>query len=397
MAAKLDASRAREELAMYKLQLDTAQKEILRAQDILRALEAQRDEAEASAARARTTARTLNERHLVRAAREEGRRVGFEEGIRRARHVNFDDGGYDDDDERSARRRTIHVDMDDDTSGGVRGQDQFHDDPNLRPESIRIRTPSITSNPLQDGQSASGRRSVTSIARPSNSARPLSTHTQTSTRTRRNSEVSIPPDGWIPHAGPDHTISIPPPNELGPPIPGPIPSTAVQSQDSASQGETSSSRPYSQPRRPSSPDSMSSTTTGISQLGLVSFPNPIAGGRSGPSGGRDREKVKERGLIRNLGVIRESSRSPSGSFGHGVGDGRSSPGFNPSKREEEAEWADARQSGGIEVCLFCFSYFVSFTTCVIRLLTERVCLLRLGIGECSPIDPGVQLHRGPGV
>ncbi|KAH9947224.1 hypothetical protein B0H21DRAFT_360859 [Amylocystis lapponica] len=84
LAAIQDANRAREELMTYKMQLDTALREISRGSDILKDVEAQRDDAEAAAAKARSTARRLRELQLVNQAREEGRRQGYAEGMNRA-------------------------------------------------------------------------------------------------------------------------------------------------------------------------------------------------------------------------------------------------------------------------------------------------------------------------
>ncbi|KAL4065057.1 hypothetical protein V8B97DRAFT_1915832 [Scleroderma yunnanense] len=84
-----EAARLREELKLYQLQLENAQKEIFRAQDIINQVSAQRNEAEADAARARTKARKLQEEKLVMLAREEGRRQGYQEGLTRGRRMGF--------------------------------------------------------------------------------------------------------------------------------------------------------------------------------------------------------------------------------------------------------------------------------------------------------------------
>jgi chromosome segregation ATPase len=68
--AEQDAARVWQELWLYKLKLDHVQHEISRAQESLRIVESQRDEADASAARARTIAQQLNQECLVQAARE---------------------------------------------------------------------------------------------------------------------------------------------------------------------------------------------------------------------------------------------------------------------------------------------------------------------------------------
>jgi chromosome segregation ATPase len=90
VAAQQDSARANEELRMYKLQLDYAQKEIYKAQAILESLEDQRHDAETNAAKARNVARRLREDNLVDLAREEGRRLGLQEGLSRSRRLGFD-------------------------------------------------------------------------------------------------------------------------------------------------------------------------------------------------------------------------------------------------------------------------------------------------------------------
>ncbi|KAH9485713.1 hypothetical protein JR316_0002626 [Psilocybe cubensis] len=85
LAAEQAADKANQEKRLYQFQLDTAQKEIERSQEAVRRIEKQRDEAEAEAARARDKARKLREEKLMLAAREEGRRMGFEAGFEHAR------------------------------------------------------------------------------------------------------------------------------------------------------------------------------------------------------------------------------------------------------------------------------------------------------------------------
>ena len=78
-----DAAAARTELALYKMQLEQAQREISRAQEYLDGLEARRHDAEEDAARARSVARKLQEERAVEAAREQGKQLGYDEGLRR--------------------------------------------------------------------------------------------------------------------------------------------------------------------------------------------------------------------------------------------------------------------------------------------------------------------------
>ena len=105
-----DINRVKEELGLYKIQLDLAQKgeffrlgsnldsvthrriyftaEIFRAQDVVNKLERQRADAEDEAVRTREKVRALTEARAVEQAMEEGRRLGFEEGLRQGRYAH---------------------------------------------------------------------------------------------------------------------------------------------------------------------------------------------------------------------------------------------------------------------------------------------------------------------
>ncbi|KAF8555408.1 hypothetical protein OG21DRAFT_902527 [Imleria badia] len=87
--AEQESARVREELGLYKLQLENAQKEIFRAQDTINQVASQRNEAEAEAARARTKARKVQEEKLVMLAREEGRRMGYQEALSMGRQIGY--------------------------------------------------------------------------------------------------------------------------------------------------------------------------------------------------------------------------------------------------------------------------------------------------------------------
>lgn len=77
-----DAAAARAELALYKMQLEQAQREVSRAQEYLDGLEARRHDAEQDAARARSVARKLQEERSIEAAREQGKQQGYNDGLR---------------------------------------------------------------------------------------------------------------------------------------------------------------------------------------------------------------------------------------------------------------------------------------------------------------------------
>ncbi|KJA20432.1 hypothetical protein HYPSUDRAFT_813123 [Hypholoma sublateritium FD-334 SS-4] len=78
---KQEALKAQQEVRLVQLQLQNAQEEIDRKQREMRRVERQRDDAEAEAARAREKARKLHEQTVAAAAREEGRRLGFQAGF----------------------------------------------------------------------------------------------------------------------------------------------------------------------------------------------------------------------------------------------------------------------------------------------------------------------------
>ncbi|KDR71389.1 hypothetical protein GALMADRAFT_229682 [Galerina marginata CBS 339.88] len=82
-----DFNRVREELGLYKIQLDVAQREIFRAQEIVERVERERAAAEEEAARARDKLHKLNEVRAVELALAEGRQLGFEEGLNQGRFM----------------------------------------------------------------------------------------------------------------------------------------------------------------------------------------------------------------------------------------------------------------------------------------------------------------------
>ena len=222
MSAKQETARVSEELRLYKLQLENAQREITRAQELLDAVEAQRHEAEEAAARARSTARKLKEEKIVQVARDQGRTEGIKEGLERGKNLGYEEGradGY-------ARGRAAaakefiqkgYVRRDGYVTPGT-------DDMNMRIISSAPPTPPAESPPAREdpplqpldsprtqpppSTTPPGPPPLTGSQPPSIFNLPLSP--------QRNS-IEYPPDGYIPVVSDsDSRIRLPPPNELGP-------------------------------------------------------------------------------------------------------------------------------------------------------------------------------------
>ena len=317
--AQQDAARANEELRLYKLQLDYAQKEIHRAQEILESIEAQRHDAEASAAKARNVARKLREDSLVDLAREEGRRLGMQEGLARGRRLGIDQARSTPDrrDSRPVPHNPSQPDeQEDDIRSFTRTRtpavEEQHLDPigetmlNFPPSppAVGSSNPEVLSHPEPVPPPPSDFQPRVVRNTPSPSHHP---------------ENIIPPDGFIPRAENDSTIRLPPPHEMERTL-SPTSPTLVR-QASMESGPLMVRNPGS--RRdivPLEPESPGSTT--ISQFELVSE----------PSGSVPRQSRRKR---RSLSVIPEvvssdntpvgNSRSISRDSGHRTASSTSLP------------------------------------------------------------------------
>ncbi|KAI0082542.1 hypothetical protein K474DRAFT_1655341 [Panus rudis PR-1116 ss-1] len=225
LAALQEVNRLREELRLYKMQLESARKEMKKAQETVDMLEAQRHDAEEAAARARTTARKLKEEKVVFLAREEGRQQGIREGIAQGRALGFEEGrkaGFP-----STRRAPARDYVDDPISAPTsppRAQSQSSTStstpspprvfpPNVfqgsPPEDIHINSPG-TSHSIHLGEAP---------------IRPVTLHNVSDSPGRMPADY--PPDGWIPTVDPDQRIRLPPPHELAPAPPTPSPPASV--------------------------------------------------------------------------------------------------------------------------------------------------------------------------
>ena len=292
VAAQQDAARANEELRMYKLQLDYAQKEIFRAQEILESLESQRHDAESSAAKARNVARKLREESIVDLAREEGHRLGLQEGLSRSRRLGFDQARSTPDrrDSRPVQSNPSHIDeshvddREDDVRSPTPTQTHFTAEPHLEPIGERM----LNFPPSPPAASAPNPEV---LSHPEPAPTPPSVLppivTRDSQSSFRHPRSIIPPDGFIPRAESNSTIRLPPPHEMAQPV---APSSPTLDRQPSMESEPLMVRDPGV-RHEIVPESPGSTT--ISQFELV----------SDPSGSVSRSSRRKR---RSLSVIPES-------------------------------------------------------------------------------------------
>ncbi|THH32827.1 hypothetical protein EUX98_g1318 [Antrodiella citrinella] len=202
-ASRAETARANETLQLYKLQLDYAQREIHRAQDILNQVENERAEAAAEAARARSTARRLREDNVITKAREQGRREGYQEGLSVGRSMMTAEGRVS---PRAMNRRLPPRPTIDD-------EDEDVDDSPVRARSPARRTSSVFRiSPLK----ALMLPGHNSLRMPIHEAPPSPSHPP----------YDMLPDNYIPLANDSRDIIMPPPHELSRPV---TPTTPIPS------------------------------------------------------------------------------------------------------------------------------------------------------------------------
>jgi hypothetical protein len=228
--AQAEASKLSAELGLYKLQLENAQQEIFKAQDVLRKVEDERDDAAADATEARDTARRYREEHVVHLAREEGRKMGYLQGLRHAqmgyvgtKTIEFPDhyarGSV------SSRRLLMDGPFDDTLQNVFDDEESITDDgvstvpsrPLYMSRNV-ARDVELTSNAPRRSQAAShhinlgSNRPTTWAGRsPTDDTFPIPVHNGFPVT---HPETPVPPDGWIPRSEDGSHISIPAPHEF---------------------------------------------------------------------------------------------------------------------------------------------------------------------------------------
>lgn len=303
LTAQADVERVHAELRMYKVQLDNAQREILRGSDLLKDIEAQRDSAEEAAARARSTARRLKEEQLMMKAREEGRKQGYQEGLRRGYQQAR--GGLDGQQfdvppaglpplngligegvgpSRAGDRvdpldgmAMMNLSSPPRTLADAAAEEEPY---GAGAQGSRFREMSMTPSTLRSGPLAPAQDELRYI-------RPTPMHNPPSSPA--HADYYVPPDGYIPSLGPDNVISMPPPHELErQPSMSSVPPSSASATDEPRSAPPINPRDYAYMQRhrgspQSFADSFPSTT--ISQFDIVNTPNdPIRGPRERSSG-----------------------------------------------------------------------------------------------------------------
>lgn len=313
MEAQAELARVKEELSYYKLEYDVAQRELKRGQEMLNHAEAQRDDAEATAARARSAAQRIKEKHLVLLAREEGRKIGYKEGLERG----YEEGrafGYT-----SGRRMNIPLVEDDDedipppSTSGARTEPLTDLTMRNLPSPDGDRTTIDQSEPPyplppENPVGAQGSRFHENDMTPSTTpfAHPIPIHEAPPSQV--HPLTPIPPDNWIPPADSDNYISIPPAHEFQrppptsatpPPIPIPPPPHS-----NPREGRTSSESggvDYTYAKGRSSPRSLAESVPSTTMSNFDLLNSPKSSSRNTPRNTRE--------VGSGLSVIHEVSSS----------------------------------------------------------------------------------------
>lgn len=324
VTAQQDAARLNEELGLYKLQLEYAQKEIFKAQEILDSLEVQRRDAETSAANARNVARKLREDSLVDLAREEGRRLGLQEGLTRGRRLASEQARSTAD-RRDSRSVPNNPSQADEREYDVRSFTRTRTPAAVMEQHLEPIGETMLNFPPSPPAVTSPHREVMShpesdlVPPPPSHIQPTVVHNTPSPP--HHPETIIPPDTFIPHAENDSTIRLPPPHEMARTVsPRTVSSTPTLLRQVSMESEPLMIRNPGTRHEvvPLEPESPGSTT--ISQFELVSE----------PSGSVSRQSRRKK---RSLSVIPEvvsAENTPAGNTRSISRDSGSRPASSPS-------------------------------------------------------------------
>ncbi|KAG1716101.1 hypothetical protein ID866_1073 [Astraeus odoratus] len=219
LLAQTDVARLTEELKLYKVALQDAQREIFKAQEVLQEVEERRRESEEEAAKLRRKLRKMNEERMFEIAREEGRKQGLREGLEMGKDIGYLRG-----------RNKGHF-------SGRATADRVMEKYFAAPDEAELRrsrgdleddsdppyTVTTTHFPPSNGEAVPSSSSSNECSRPRSRTRDASTASaRTTMYSPARMHVEIPHDGWIPEADSSLLIRLPPPHELVrlPPTPG---------------------------------------------------------------------------------------------------------------------------------------------------------------------------------
>ncbi|KAJ3569832.1 hypothetical protein NP233_g4790 [Leucocoprinus birnbaumii] len=294
LRAMREISRLEEELKLYKIQYEEAQKEIFRAQRVIGEVDEKRFQAEKEAADARSAARKMKDQINVMNAQDEGRRQGLEEGFKKGREMGYREGlrMAQSELENIARAGPPSSPSSPDAripsqSGGA----SHGSEPQLPPQHSRDPSTLSSRQPTAHGETPSSpsipQDSIPAVVQ---SMQPMPEMPEEPEIIRPRSIrgpspspriplSAIPPDNYIPHLEGDNRIHLPPPHEFSRLPPSPEPPTPTLA--SAAENETPRMIPpkvsthfQTAPRRSTSPTSASTT---LSHMDIVTDPYNAAG------------------------------------------------------------------------------------------------------------------------
>lgn len=283
-------------LRLYQIQLETAQQEIYRAQDVLDAVDKQRLDAEKEAAELRSKNRKLLEDAKLQRAREQGRLQGMREGIEKGRDLGLLEGrlmGYSPhpSSQQHDRYDDVHSGTPSSPDSGVSHRSHSRSQTPRPSSRASSAAPSVTSRFSVDAHDHQRTEAPVPVPPPTSLSRRSSTHNSshgshsvdhTTEHTRpvsvRNKapsvvhpSVPIPPDNYIPYLDADNVIRLPPPHDFQRPSSS-TDRPVTPPHDSGSEDRNHRSRTgtsYRRSHRHSSPESDSTT---LSQMDLVNDP-----------------------------------------------------------------------------------------------------------------------------
>ncbi|KXN90116.1 hypothetical protein AN958_04606 [Leucoagaricus sp. SymC.cos] len=297
LRALREISRLEEELKLYKIQYEEAQKEIFRAQSVIEEVDEKRFRAEKEAADARSAARRMRDEINIIKAQEEGRRAGLEEGFRKGREMGYEEGlkmaqaeldniaraGGPAPPSSSGDRVLSHsraASQASEPREHVRGHPRSPSNAPSRPPTAPPETPTSPSVPQSTVPPTSHPvQPVLEMPEEPEVIRPRSYRAPSPPP--HIAAMAIPPDNFIPRLEEDNMIHLPPPHEFSRPPPTPesvlsstLPGPSENEEPRMIRPMVSTNFRTTPGRRSASPTSASTT---LSHMDMVTNPYNGAG------------------------------------------------------------------------------------------------------------------------